>query len=73
MDDLTHIGSKISILPGRSIPPNDLKIAEGKLDGMLDIVAPPFGRSDACVELMEHNARNANSTKRPINRSRDVT
>ena len=35
---------------------------------ILNIMAPPLGRSDACVERMELYTRNADSTKRPRNR-----
>ena len=61
------------MIPEKLIPPNAPEIVVGMLLDILNMMAPSLGRSDAYVELMELNVRNADSTKRPINRSGDVT
>ena len=55
------------------ILPNGPEIAVGMPLDILSIVASPLGRSDAYVELMELDAINSESTKRPRNRSGDAT
>ena len=55
------------------IPPNALEIVLEMLLDMLNVMAPPLGRSDAYVELMGLDAINADSTKCPTNRTRDVS
>ena len=62
-----------SFIPEMPIPPNALEIVVEMLLDMLNVMASPLGRSDAYVELMGLDAKNANSTKHPTNRTRNVS
>ena len=60
-------------MPEMPIPPNAPEIVLGILLNILNMMAPPLGRSDALGGVIELDARNADPTKRPRNRSGDIT